>query len=181
MPLDNVVSQILTWLDVAIVFGSHIPFLFPFVALSLWANRATIKLGLTRYGLKQTRQNRSKPSMGYLGMSVMVQQAFLAWTFLDSRFLGWQVVLCVNAVVAALTVSILVARSRRIGHVLHYLSQGKLGDKSGGGGESVRGRRHGVGSIVEMTEPLLKPGEAWEQEPGRENADAGGRKDPERG
>jgi hypothetical protein len=75
-------AQWLTWLELAIIFGPHIPLLLPLVLLSLmthrWAHEA---VGLRRLGLKEERAEASKPSTGYVLFSVVCQQLLTAAVF----------------------------------------------------------------------------------------------------
>jgi len=81
--LDNMVAQSLTWLDVAIVFGPHIPVLLPLVLLSLFMARWTHEtVGLRRLGLQERRAEFSKPSAWYVLFSVVCQQALTAAVFI---------------------------------------------------------------------------------------------------
>jgi hypothetical protein len=80
--LDNMVAQSLTWLDVAIVFGPHIPLLVPLVLISLVTNRwAHESVGLRRLGLKERRAEFSKPSTWYVLFSIVCQQALTVAVF----------------------------------------------------------------------------------------------------
>ena len=80
--LDDVVAQSLTWLDVAIVFGPHIPLLVPLVLVSLvttrWAHEA---VGLRRLGLREERAEFSKPSTWYVLFSIVCQQVLTVAVF----------------------------------------------------------------------------------------------------
>ena len=81
--LDNMVAQSLTWLDVAIVFGPHIPLLLPLVLFSLFMARWTHEVvGLRRLGLQERRAEFSKPSPWYILFSVVCQQALTAAVFI---------------------------------------------------------------------------------------------------
>ena len=92
--LDNMVAQSLTWLDMAIVFGPHIPLLVPLLLVSLVTNRwAHEAVGLRRLGLRETRAELSKPSTWYVLFSVVCQQVLTAAVFLgvndnDTDFSG---------------------------------------------------------------------------------------------
>ena len=70
--LDNAVPQVLTWLDVAIVFGPQAPVVVVLVALTLWTSRWTHRLLLSpAFGARETRREQSKrgslPSSGGAG------------------------------------------------------------------------------------------------------------------
>jgi hypothetical protein len=81
--LDNMVAQSLTWMDVAIVFGPHIPVLLPLVMLSLFMARWTHEaVGLRRLGLRERRAEFSKPSAQYVLFSVVCQQMLTAAVFI---------------------------------------------------------------------------------------------------
>jgi hypothetical protein len=80
--LDNMVAQSLTWLDVAIVFGPHIPLLVPLVLISLatarWAHES---VGLRCLGLQERRAEFSQPSTWYVLFSIVCQQALTVAVF----------------------------------------------------------------------------------------------------
>ena len=99
--LDNLVAQLLTWLDVAIVFGPQMPLVVPLVALTLWTSRATHRVGLAtpRFGMRETRQEHSAPSVWYGGGASMrysdrcaFARSASVWSIgesSDARFLSW--------------------------------------------------------------------------------------------
>jgi len=76
------VAQSLTWLDLAIVFGPHIPLLVPLVLISLvttrWAHESA---GHRRLGLHEQRAEFSKPSTWYVLFSIVCQQALSVAVF----------------------------------------------------------------------------------------------------
>jgi hypothetical protein len=125
--LDNVVAQSLTWLDVAIVFGPHIPLLVPLVLVSLVTTRwAHESVGLRRMGLRETRAEFSAPSTWYVLFSVVCQQVLTAAVFVgvgDSSGSGSGVFMMVIGVlvtilclfVAAVPVRVLEAVGLRVG------------------------------------------------------------------
>ena len=98
--VDNCVAQILTWLDVALVFGPHIPLLMPLVLAALVMERWTHEnVGLRRLGLPERRAEFSKPSTWYVLFSVVCQQLLAVSVFAGvegsdggKRTHGWMVV-----------------------------------------------------------------------------------------
>ena len=108
------VAQSLTWLDMAIVFGPHIPLLIPLLLLSLVTNRwAHEAVGLRRLGLRETRAELSKPSTWYVLFSVVCQQVLTAAVFLgvndnDVGVFELWVLTAVMVVVAILCIAVAV-------------------------------------------------------------------------
>ena len=168
--LDDVVAQSLTWLDVAIVFGPHIPLLVPLVLVSLvttrWAHEA---VGLRRLGLREERAEFSKPSTWYVLFSIVCQQVLTVAVFvgIDDKekangsfrvddmgriwFISVTVILVAGVAVMAVLVRWLEAAGRRC--------CGPMCRKDDDG-DGAAGRRRTRGGTTELSNRLLLGGGA---------------------
>jgi hypothetical protein len=164
------VAQSLTWLDLAIVFGPHIPLLVPLVLISLVTTRwAHESVGLRRFGLQEERAEFSEPSTWYVLFSIVCQQALTVAVFAGvadngsggSSFgdgtEGWMAVMMV--VVGALTTIACVA----VAAVPVRWLEG-IGQRCGGccvrwlfvcRRARARGGRRALGSITELSNRSL--------------------------
>jgi hypothetical protein len=178
--LDDVVAQSLTWMDVAIVFGPHIPLLVPLVLVSLvttrWAHEA---VGLRRLGLREERAEFSKPSTWYVLFSIVCQQVLTVAVFvgIDDKekmngsfrvddmgrmwFISVTVILVAGVAVMVVPVRWLEAVGRRCcGPVCRKDDEG----------DGAAGRRQTRGGTTELSNRLLLGGD----ELGARSARSGG-------
>ena len=109
LSLDNLMAQHLTWFDLAIVFGPHIPLLLPLTLATLAMSRWTHRLGIEALGLAETRADHARLSTWYVLMGVMWQQALSAFVFAGATITGWQAVVAVGVVVCTGCVGLAVA------------------------------------------------------------------------
>ena len=79
--LDNVMAQILTWLDVAIVFGPQVPLLVPLVLMAVAGQRLSVRVGLARLGKREVGWSKSRPTVWSVVLSLFAQQVLNAWLY----------------------------------------------------------------------------------------------------
>jgi hypothetical protein len=84
--LDDVVAQILTWLDIAIVFGPQIPLLVPLVLLAIVGIRGTVNVGRGQFGRRQVGQDESRPAVWSVVISLLAQQGLNLWLFTEMDY-----------------------------------------------------------------------------------------------
>ena len=104
---DDVLCQIMTWLDLAIVFGPQIPLILPLVLLATATNGWAHQIALHRLGKSEFRCMETShyyPVRHQLVFSVMAQQALNAWVFVSCDFHGSRGVLVCGALTLVLTI-----------------------------------------------------------------------------
>ena len=79
--LDDVMAQVMTWLDVAIVFGPQVPLLAPLVLLAIAGNRWSLRVGLQRLGKREEKFDKSAPALWSVVLSLFMQQALNLWLY----------------------------------------------------------------------------------------------------
>ena len=77
--LDNVMAQVMTWLDLAIIFGPQMPLLVPLVLMAVAGQRWSISVGLQRLGKRETKWDKSVPAVWSVVLSLVAQQALNVW------------------------------------------------------------------------------------------------------
>ena len=101
LPLDNMTAQNLTWFDLALVFGPHVPLLLPLVLATLFTSRWAHQLGVQELGMVETRFEQARPSTWYVLMGVTMQQALSMFLFAGAGLHGWRVVVVGGSLVCA--------------------------------------------------------------------------------
>ena len=86
--LDNVMAQIMTWLDLAIVFGPQIPLLVPLILMAVAGQRWSMQVGLERLERHETRWNKSAPAVWSVVLSLVAQQALNVWLYQGSEMVS---------------------------------------------------------------------------------------------
>ena len=84
--VDNAMAQVMTWLDVAIIFGPQVPLLLPLVMMAVVGQRWAIHVGLARLGRQQVRWSKSQSAIWSVAMSVFVQQGLNIWLYQEMSF-----------------------------------------------------------------------------------------------
>ena len=79
--LDDIMAQVMTWLDLAIVFGPQVPLLAPLVLMAIAGQRWSMRVGLELLGKKEVRWNRSQPAVWSVVLSLVVQQILNVWLY----------------------------------------------------------------------------------------------------
>ena len=114
LKLDNLMAQHLTWFDLAIVFGPHIPLLLPLILVTLVMSHWTHRLGIQSFGMVEVHAEQARLSTWYVLMSVMTQQALSAFVFAGARLTGWQAVVATGAAVCVGCVGLAVVPAARL-------------------------------------------------------------------
>ena len=158
---DNLMAQQLTWFDVAIIFGPHIPLLLPLTLATLAMSHWTHRLGTQTLGMVETRADHARLSTWYVLLGVMCQQALSVFVFAGARLTGWQavvgagVIVCTGCLVlgvipAAWLLSMQRAAYERFGPPSRLWSCCARTIAGCVRGRAPGGRGRGVGSVVEM-------------------------------
>ena len=88
MALDNIMAQVMTWLDAAIVFGPQIPLLAPLVLMAVAGQWWMTRVGLEHLGKRESRWNKSQPAVWSVVLSLAAQQAVNVWLYEEMEFGG---------------------------------------------------------------------------------------------
>ena len=83
--LDNVVAQVLTWLDIALVFGPQMPLLVPLAVMAIVGMRWRLHVGVGKFGMQQVAQEESVPAVWSVILSLLAQQGLNVWLYVKTH------------------------------------------------------------------------------------------------
>ena len=86
--LDNEMSQLQTFVEIALIYGIHIPLILPLTWVAVLSSFVCHHVGVSVYGMRETRRKDGKPSMWYLAFSFVASQALAGWVFVDAEIGG---------------------------------------------------------------------------------------------
>ena len=88
MTRRDVMAQIMTWLDVAIVFGPQVPLLVPLTLMAVAGQRWSMRIARERLGRRLAPGSAGVPAVWSVAVSLLVQQVLNVWLFREMTFGG---------------------------------------------------------------------------------------------